>query len=170
MRYLTIILIAFGCVFSSESIAQREYSTSSKKAIKYFEEALQYYSAKRNAEAIEILQKAIKADENFVEAYTVSGDCYADLGDFPNAIQSYQKVVDLAPDFLATSYKQLADVQFKTGDYESALGNYTIFMTKKRVNPQIRETAERYMKNAEFGAVLKKTPVPFDPKNLGEAV
>jgi len=121
-------------------MAQREYTTSSKKAIKYFEEALRYYSAKRNVEALEILQKAIKADENFVEAHTVSGDCYADLGDFPNAIIEYQKVVNLAPDFLATSYKQLADVQFKTGDYESAYSNYQIFMTKKRVNPQIRNS------------------------------
>jgi len=170
VRYLTIIFIAISCFLCSESMAQREYTTSSKKAIKYFEEALKYYSAKRNAEALEILQKAIKADENFVEAHTVAGDCYADLGDFQNAIVEYQKVVDLAPDFLSTSYKQLADVQFRTGDYESALSNYQIFMTKKRVNPQIKETAERYMKNAEFGAVMKKQPVPFDPKNLGEAV
>ena len=151
-------------------MAQREYTTKSKKAIKLFEEALKYYSAKRNAEALEILEKAIKADENFVEAYTVSGDCYADVGDFQNAIASYQKVVDLDPDFLSTSYKQLADVQFKTGDYELALSNYKVFMTKKRVNPQIREKAERYMRNAEFGAVVKKKPVPFEPKNLGESV
>ena len=153
-----------------ESMAQRQYTSKSKKAIKHFEEALKYYSAKRNAEALDILQKAIKADENFVEAYTVSGDCYADLGDFPNAIASYQKVVDLDPDFLSTSYKQLADVQFKIGDYESALDNYKVFMTKKRVNPQIRERDERYMKDAEFGAIHKKKPVPFEPKNLGATV
>lgn len=151
-------------------MAQREYSTKSKKAIKHFEEALKYYSAMRNAEALEILAKAIKADENFVEAYTVSGDCYTDLGNYPKAIASYQKVVELDPDFLATSYKQLADVQFKTGDYESALSNYQIFMTKKRVNPQVREKAERYMKNAEFGSIHKKKPVLFEPKNLGELV
>ena len=170
MRYLTVILISIFSVCSNQSMAQRDYTTKSKKAIKHFEEALKYYSSKRNVEALEILKRAIKADENFVEAYTVSGDCYIDLGDLPNAIASYQKVVDLNPDFLSTSYKQLADVQFKTGDYESALSNYQIFMTKKRVNPQIREKAGRYMKDAEFGAVAKKKPVPFDPKNLGKAV
>jgi tetratricopeptide (TPR) repeat protein len=126
-------------------MAQRDYTTKSKKAIKHFEEALKYYSSKRNEEALEILQKALKADENFVEAHMVSGDCYTDLRDYANAIKEYQKVVDLAPDFLSTSYKQLADVQFKIGDYESAFSNYEIFMTKKRVNPQIREKAERYM-------------------------
>lgn len=157
-------------MFASPALAQREYSTNSKKAIKLFEEALKYYSAKRNSEALEILQKAIKADDQFVEAYAVSGDCYSDIGDLKNAIESYQKVVDISPDFMATSYKQLADVQFRTGDYKAAVGNYQIFMTKKRVNPKIREEAERYLKNAEFGAVLKERPVPFDPKNLGPSV
>ena len=142
-------------------MAQREYTTKSKKAIKLFEEALKYYSAKRNAEALEILEKAIKADENFVEAYTVSGDCYADVADFHNAIASYQKVVDLDPDFLSTSYKQLADVQFKTGDYELALSNYKVFMTKKRVNPQIREKS---------GAIYEKRGVRCRSKKEARSV
>ena len=64
----------------------------------------------------------------------------------------------------------MADTQFKTGDYESALSNYKIFMTKKRVNPKIRENAEWSMRNAAFGVVAKKSPVPFDPTNLGETV
>lgn len=170
MKKTLFLFVILSLVFSAHSMAQREYSTKSKKAIKHFEEALRYYSAKRNAEALEILKKALKADDEFIEAYTVSGDCYTDLGDYHNAIKSYQKVVDLDPNFLSTSYKQLADVQFKIGDYESALANYRLFMDKKRVHPQVRETAERYMKNAEFGAIHKKKPVPFNPKNLGEAV
>ncbi|MGB0918189.1 MAG: OmpA family protein, partial [Flavobacteriales bacterium] len=147
-----------------------KYSTKSKKAIKHFEEALKYYNSRRGEEAIDVLKKAIKADENFAEAYAVSGDCYSDIGDLPSAIKCYQKVVDINPDFLSTSYKQLADAQFKTGDYKSAVGNYEIFMTKKRVNPKIRERAERSLANARFGTVAKEVPVPFDPKNLGETV
>lgn len=166
-RYILVVTLS---LLSSFSWAQREYSTSSKKAIKLFEEGLIYYNSRRNAEALELMQKAIKVDENFVEAHAVSGDCYTDLGELKNAIGEYQKVVDIAPDFMATSYKQLADAQFRTGDYESAIGNYNIFMTKKRVNPKIREEAERSLRNAEFGAEAKKHPVPFDPKNLGPAV
>lgn len=171
MRLFTIILLSLLFTFSSkETFAQREYTTKSKKAIKHFEEALKYYSAQRNSDALEYLEKALKADENFVEAYAVSGDCYSDLGDLPNAIVSYQKVVDIAPDFLSTSYKQLADAQFKTGDYESSIPNYEIFLTKKRVNPKLKEDAEKMLKNARFGAVAKRNPVPFDPQNLGPNV
>lgn len=166
-RYILLLLVL---TVSVQAFGQYDYSTNSKKAIKNFQEALKYYGSRQNSVALEFLQKAIKADEGFVEAYAVSGDCYADLGDLENAIINYQKVVDLNPDFLATSYKQLADAQFMTGDYESALGNYQIFMTKKRVNPKIREEAERRLKNAEFGVIAKKAPVPFEPKNLGTNV
>lgn len=163
-KYILVFIMVF---VSANAFAQREYSTKSKKAIKHFEEALKYYSAKRNSEALDLLGKALKADDEFVEAYAVSGDCYTDLGDLDNAIVNYQKVVDLAPDFMATSYKQLADVQFRTGDYRSAIGNYEIFLTKKRVNPKIRERAIRSLENARFGVVAKESPVPFEPKNLG---
>ena len=165
-----IIALVLVVVLAVPSMAQREYTTKSKKAIKNFEEALKYYSARRNAEALEYLDKAIKADDQFIEAYTVSGDCYADLGRLDRAIENYQKVVDLDPDFLSTSFKQLADVQFMTGDYKNALENYKVFMTKKRVNPQIRDKAERSLRNAEYGVVAKEAPVPFDPKNLGSNV
>ena len=165
-----IIALVLVVVLAVPSMAQREYTTKSKKAIKNFEEALKYYSARRNAEALEYLDKAIKADDQFIEAYTVSGDCYADLGRLDRAIENYQKVVDLDPDFLSTSFKQLADVQFMTGDYKNALENYKVFMTKKRVNPQIREKAERSLRNSEYGVVAKEAPVPFDPKNLGSNV
>ncbi len=169
VRKLSLFVLLL-CLFSADTSAQMKYSTKSKKAIKHFEEALKFYNSRRGTEAIEVLKKAIKADENFVEAHAVSGDCYFDIGDLENAIKEYQKVVDIDPDFLVTSYKQLADTQFKTGDYASALNNYKIFMTKKRVNPKIREKAEWSMKNAEFGVVAKVNPVPFNPKNLGEAI
>ena len=155
---------------SFQGFAQREYSTKSKKAIKHFEEALKYYSARSNRTALEYLEKALKADDKFVEAYTVSGDCYTDLGDLDKAIFNYQKVIELNPNFMATTYKQLADVQFRIGDYEAAIPNYETFLTKKRVNPKLKERASRYLENARFGAEAKKDPVPFEPVNLGENI
>ena len=47
---------------------------------------------------------AIKADENFVEAHAVSGDCYFDIGNLKSAIIEYQKVVDIDPDFIIPKY------------------------------------------------------------------
>ena len=145
-RIVSVFIIALLGLFYTDVSAQMKYSTKSKKAIRHFEEALKFYNSGRGSEAIEVLKKAIKADENFVEAHAVSGDCYFDIGNLKSAIIEYQKVVDIDPDFLATSYKQLADTQFKTGDYKSALANYKIFMTKKRpgmsqMNPQTMDAS-----------------------------
>lgn len=170
MRYLRIILLLMAVLAGFQASAQREYSTKSKKAIKHFEEALRYYNSRNNRAALEYLEKALKADDEFVEAYTVSADCYNDLGLLDEAIVNYKKVVELDPDFMATTFKQLADVQFRTGDYEGAIPNYEIFLTKKRVNPKLKEMASRYLENARFGAVEKKNAVPFEPVNLGENV
>ena len=164
------ILLILGVLMSFQSFAQRDYSTKSKKAIKHFEEALKYYSARNNTVALEYLDKALKADENFVEAHAVSGDCYTDLGELDNAISSYKKVIEIDPEFTTAINKQLADVLFKTGNYEEAIPNYETFLTKKRVNPKLKEIASRYLENAKFGLEAKKNPVPFDPKNLGPNV
>ncbi|MBL4586924.1 MAG: PD40 domain-containing protein [Flavobacteriales bacterium] len=165
--YLLFLAISF-CTMDVS--AQMDYSTKSKKAIKYYKEALRFYDVKRSSEAIELLKKAIKADENFVEAHTISGDCYTDLNDYENAIIEYQKVVDINPNYFVYSYKHLADAQYLSGKYAAAIPNYKVFLTKERINPKIGGAAQRSLKNAEFGAKAVKSPVPFVPTNLGESV
>ena len=172
MNFIRIIAsFLFVIVFMTLTAdAQMKYSTESKKAIKFYEESLRYYDAKRSQEAIDMLHKAIKTDSDFIEAHIVLGDCFADQGDLESAALSYQKAVDINPDFFTTIHKQLADVLFKSGRYEEAAERYRIFLSKKRVNPKIREDAERSLLNAEFGAVAVKSPVPFEPTNLGPNV
>ena len=62
------LILMMVCLLALDASAQMKYSTKSKKAIKHFEEALKYYNSRRGGEAIDILKKAIKADENFAEA------------------------------------------------------------------------------------------------------
>jgi len=168
-RYIYLIFLALGFCAMDVS-AQMEYSTTSKKAIKYYKQALRFYDVKRSSEAIELLKKAIKADDNFVEAHTISGDYYADLNDYENAIIEYQKVVNINPDYFRYAYKQLADSYYLSGKYADAIPNYQLFLTKERISPKIIEAAQRSLANAKFGAEAVKNPVPFIPTNLGESV
>ncbi len=168
-RIFSLILLIIG-LMAMDAHGQKYYTTKSKKAIKHFEEAVRFYSAKRNREALELLGKAIKADENFIEAHILSGDCHADLNDLENAILEYQRVVDIDPDYFIHSHKQLADAQYLSGRYADAILNYRIFLTKKPIDPKIRDHAERSLTNAEFGAHAVQHPVPFVPVNLGDKV
>lgn len=169
IRTVVLLMTAILCNVSVLE-AQQRYSTDSKRAIKLFEEALRYYSAKRSQEAIDILAKAIKADEDFIEAYMVTGDCHADLGQMEEAIENYQRAIDIDPEFFVNTHKQLADAQMSIGKYEDAVVNYRNFIGKPGANPKIKEDASRSLKNAVFGAEAIKTPVPFDPVNLGPSI
>lgn len=169
-RKLLCLFVFIMMVMSADAFGQKYYTTKSKKAIKHFEEAIRFYHSKRSIEAVQLLGKAIKADNNFIEAHILSGDCFADLNEPEKAIVEYQKVVDIDPDYFVNSYKQLADAQYLSGRYKDAIPNYRTYLSKKSIDPGIKEDAERSLTNSEFGVKAMESPVPFIPVNLGESV
>ncbi len=164
-----ILVILFIC-FSFSAFGQSKYSIESKKAIGIFEEGLRFYDNKLNAEAEERFLKAIKIEPKFIEAHILLGDVYFDMGKPLDGIELYKKVVEIDDEFFSNTYNQLAQMQMSIGDYDNAVINFTKYIAKKRVNPKLKEKAELQLRNAEFGAIARKSPVPFEPKNLGTNV
>ncbi len=150
--------------------AQMKYSTTSSRAIKFFEEGLRFYDAKRNTEAEQLFLKAIKADGKFIEAHILLGDTYFDMGRKREAIDMYKKVVSIDDQFFANTYFQLAQMEMATGEYAEAVEHFNKFLERKRINPQTRAKAEQQLKNSEFGAQAVKNPVPFNLTNMGPNV
>lgn len=60
----------------------------------------------RHASAIEVLQAAVNRDDNNALAHYNLGNVYLDTADYPSAMQSYHKAMQLAPgmDYLAGQY------------------------------------------------------------------
>src|SRR5690606_25749594 len=100
----------------------------------------------------------------------VLGDVYFDMGRTEDGIAMYEKVVEIDDTFFGNTYFQLAQMQMTVGDYEDAATNFRKFIQKKRINPKVKEKAERQLLDAEFGATAKKNPVPFEPTNLGDRI
>jgi outer membrane protein OmpA-like peptidoglycan-associated protein len=163
---VTAIIFAFLGV-SASVFAQQSYSTESKKAIGIYEEGLRFYDSKRNTEAEERFLKAIKVDDKFIEAHILLGDVYFDMGKAEQAIDMYKKVIEINEDFFSNTHNRLAQMQMSIGHYDEAIVNFNKYISKKRVNPKLKEKAVFNLKNAEFGAKAVKAPVPFEPKNLG---
>ena len=72
-----ILFLAISSYCKAQS-NQYKYSTKSDKAIKAYEEAAKQYEANNFPDAIKALDKAIKLDKNFIEAYMMKGDIYTD--------------------------------------------------------------------------------------------
>lgn len=171
MKSIKFLFIIAGLIVCSLPLsAQKKYSTESAKAIKLFEEGLRHYDNKRNSEAEERFLKAIKADGKFIEAHIMLGDVYFDMGRAKQAIGLYKKVVEIDDSFFTNTYFQLAQMQMAVGDYDEAVTHFNKYLQLKRINPKTKERAEGMLRNAQFGAVAIKSPVPFDPVNLGQTV
>ena len=80
IKILCVFIMMFG-ISNVELLAQKiekKYSTSSNKAIKNFENAQVSFDARKDDEAIELLQKAIKIDPNFIEAHMFLAEVYGE--------------------------------------------------------------------------------------------
>ncbi len=82
MKSKSILIIFISLVLSVSCVAQNRgnYATKSKKAIKLFNNALDFYKVGKTGYTIQYLNRALEKDSNFLDAYLLLGDVYADLG------------------------------------------------------------------------------------------
>lgn len=165
--YLIIALLCFG--LNVQSFAQ-QYHTSSKKAIKNFQTALSHFDKKEDALALDFINKAIKSDKDFLEAYMMKSQILKDQQDIDGAIQNFETALNLDPDFFPEGYMVLAEVQFNAGKYEAALNSSNTFISKKRFQKYPLARAEELNKRIDFAINAVNNPVEFDPKNLGPSI
>ncbi len=162
---LFLILILF-----AHSMAAQPVSTDSKRAKKAYYEALNAYDRMQFEEAIDQMQKAIRADENFVEAYMVLADIHTDAGNTEKAIASYRTILNKKPDFFPPAYYNLALLELELEHYEEAYQELNKFYTYPNQHPQLLKKAKKLYETAKFGKEAIKNPVPFEPRNLGDSV
>ena len=118
-RYFTIILISI--LFISCGI---------KSAKDYFAEAEKLEQQQNYKEAIQLLDKAISKDKNFLGAYINRGADKSAIGDYKGAIADYEKVISLdSKNTLA--YFNVGNNLKRIGDNKSAVDFYNkAFNTK----------------------------------------
>ncbi|MCX8080000.1 MAG: OmpA family protein [Bacteroidia bacterium] len=167
IKLIFILGIIFGACYSQ---INKTYTSTNKKAIKYYEEGLRHYQGYRYEPALAELQKCIKEDPAFIEAYLAMGQLYAEKNKLPDAELAYKKALEINPSFFPRAYYELGLVQFYLMKYEEAEKHFQLYLKQPKVNPDIKPEAERYIKNARFAAEQMKRPVKFNPQNLGSGI
>ena len=163
---ILIMLLALSCK------AQPPLTTTSKKAESAYRSGEKYMALHQWDKGISEMEKAKKADPNFVEPYITLGDLYQQLGKPEQAIEEFKKSFTINPVFFTNSYVNCADMEFKLGRYEDAMGHYEEFFKYRKgngaSNSAARATAGK--KNCEFALNAVKNPVPFNPINMGPGI
>lgn len=170
MRLIFFILLFIQAL---SFIAQKKphiYSTTNEKAIKYYEESKKYFSQYKDKEAEEYIIKAIEKDDNFIEAHSAYAQLLIGQKKYQEAALHLKKAISINPDAFPINHFMLASTSMLLGDYKTAYSSYKKFLTYQYINPEMKEMAEREMKNAEFGMNAIRHPLNFHPENIGNAI
>jgi tetratricopeptide (TPR) repeat protein len=160
--------------------SQFDYSTRSKKAIKYLEKAQKApkESIDPNTqgpnfkEGIILAEKALEEDPNFWEAHLLAAEFYERTLKYPEAISHYEATIQLNPNnvMTANAYYFVAALQLAIGRYDDALKNIQLFLQNPQASESFLGNAYKIRENAVFAKKSIQNPKPFEPINLGSGI
>ncbi len=149
--------------------AQDNLSTANRNAINQYQKARINLEDGNIRQAIYLLNNAIEADNNFIEAQLLLADVYRSTAELDNAKKAYQKAFSINPTFNVERYFYLAETELKTGDYMNAKKHFNQFMNLFPEGKNI-EKAKKYILDCDFSTDAVQHPVKFTPINLGNGV
>ncbi len=150
--------------------AQKEYSTSNKKAIRLFEEGLENYQYKRNDAAYTFLQKAVEEAPEFFEAQLTLADLCLDMDKTEQARTNYAAAARIMPDRFPPLYLRWAQADLALAAFSDAAKHLEQFLAYPKISEENRKKANRLLRNARFAEVAVQHPVEFKPENLGPEI
>ena len=162
--------LIFSILFLTHVIHAQSYSTTSKKAIKRFEEAVVLYQGRDPIGADEALLKAVSADDRFIEAYGLLSQISYESGRIEDAIKYYGRTLEIDPEGNPDGYRLLAGLVIRTCDYAYTLELLEKFLSYSPEKVSGREAAIGMKNNCLFAMEAMRNPVPFEPENLGDSV
>ena len=157
-------------IFSLQIAHSQGYSTKSKKAIQYYENASTKMQIREFNSAIDFLQKAIAEDKNFVEAYLLSADAWDFLNNPAKVVENCQNALNTGGDKYPVTYFFLTQALFKNGDYANALKYGNSYIEKKQYTPKQKLEIEKTINNSKFAINAIQHPVLFKPIDLDENI
>lgn len=165
-------LFIFLCCLSLSLYAQAPLSTKSKKAIELYTEADNYRVRGQFANAISLLNDALRKDKNFVEAYYRLGLVYYSMRDYPKAIQQFERGLQLTQDPRKQKvfWYDLGESYINTGNYAGAVEVLKSYIAVENQNRQKSQRAQMMLRNAQFALDNKGKKNQYNQRPLSDTV
>ena len=176
MNRLLLVIVPF-FLFNSYSGQSALYSSYNKKAIKLYEKAIACYkdispiNGRGNLiGAEEYLLKSLLKDSTFSEAYILLSQVKVKRGDINSAIFYKEKMMTVNPIIPLVEYFYLAGMHMAIGSYEKCLKNAVRYKKSLLADQRYMGRINKMIENCQFAIEAIKTPVDFDPINLGSSI
>jgi len=166
---IILILLLFLGIFNSQA-QNSDLSTDNKKAVKHYRNA-EYSFNKSDLEASkESLNEAVRKDPEFIEAWLFLGDVYNEQNNYIEAINSYNHAIDINPHYFPYAYYIIGNLEFKLGNYKTALDYYNSYLTSNNLTKEQINDARKKIKNAEIALNIINNPLDIDLVNIGKTI
>ncbi len=165
-----IFLLIISAINISVYSQQSELSSSSRKARAAFERGFDYYSLLQFEQAEQEFKDAISRDSDFYEAYIIMGEMLHHQKKYSESTEYLEQAKALNPDFYPVIFYLLGESYMKIGKYKNAKENLQTFLDYELYTKNSYNQSMKYIENCDFALDAIKSPVPFDPINLGEAI
>ena len=154
--------------FANFVFSQRvQYSSSNKKIIELYNQALSKFDLRYFDQAMPLLNKAIKKEPSFVEAYEVKSVIYALQTKYLEAIGVLEEGLALNPSHIPRLHCDLAEFYFKTQQYEKGKAKAQEYLNKYQPKSKLRWKANYVLESCKFSMEAIKNPDKIIPLNLG---
>lgn len=167
----TLLTFFIACIslpaFSQQYVTE---ATASNKAVKLLNDGVNAAMTQQLSLAIIAWNKAIAEEPNFITAWHYLGDAYKNSKNDSMAIVAYSKVIELNPEYDASIYFKLSELEAAGGMYDEAYDHINIFLMDPAVRGGARADAEKKKMNYEFAKEAVQHPVDFNPVPVDEFI
>ena len=147
-------------------------SAQDKKAVEYYNKAVEQLAQRRTVEALDLLHRAIERDASYTEAYLKLGQTYEFSRQPDQAFQVYERVIQQKPDQPATgqAYQFVTATLLRKGDYDRVIPYLEQFRKLFPAQSTQGKRIERMLESARFGQQAVQNPLPVKPQPLPATV
>lgn len=165
-----LIFFLAAMLLSAVALAQPKYTTTDKWAIRNYEAGLKHYNDYQNEKAKGEFLRALEKDPSFIEPYLVLVNIEVEAKNYEAAIDHYKKTISINPLFFPLAYYNLANIELNIGKYADAKEHYESYLKLPVAKEPHIEKAKGRIAGCVFALEAIKSPVPFQPENLGDAI
>lgn len=169
LKYL--LAISAFILFANMSVAQSYIlSSENKKAIKNYHRATEAYKLGEISETLLLLEKAVKLDTDFIEAWLLLGDVYTDIDSVNSAIESYEKAISIDSAFFMPAYYFIGNLYIKKHNFIKAQTAFMKIINNDNVSHNLLEISSKSYKKAVFLDEAYRNKLPIEISNLGKII
>lgn len=168
-RSMRFLLLTALIALAACNYAQPANKKSGKTSDEETNVAFRYYGMGEYDKAISELQKVLRKNLKNPDAWDMLAACYEIKDKLPLAIGSYYKVIDIEPSMVEAWFR-LGKAYHYNSQYDSAKICLDHYLTLPNTRELTKKDAKELLKTVAFALNASKSPVPFNPINLGDGV